>query len=172
MAAREAISAILVFAEYALENWHLREIFPVSERRAGNRGYDIMMTDPIADMLTRIRNGILAQKKMVSMPSSKMRHNIARILTEEKFIRGYKIVSSQGPQPTLKVYLRYNEGNAVLKGIQRISKPGCRVYARLDGLPRVRGGLGIAILSTSKGILTDRQAKMLGVGGEVLCYVW
>ena len=131
-----------------------------------------MMTDTIADMLTRIRNGIIANKKMVPMPSSKMRHNLARILTEEKFIRGYKIISTGEPSPTLRVYLRYNEGEPVLKGIKRISKPGRRVYAKLKKLPRVRGGLGVAILSTSKGILTDRQARMLGVGGEVLCYVW
>ncbi len=131
-----------------------------------------MMTDPIADMLTRIRNGVMANKKVVAMPSSKMRHNLVRVLTEEKFVRGYKIVPSDGPSPTLKVYLKYNEGESVLKGIQRVSKPGRRVYAKLDKLPRVRGGLGVAILSTSKGVLTDRQAKMLGVGGEVLCYVW
>ncbi len=131
-----------------------------------------MMTDPIADMLTRIRNGVMVYKKSIDLPSSKMRHNLARILTEEKFIRGYKIVSTGKPSPTLKVYLRYNEGKPVLKGIQRVSRPGRRVYAKLDKLPRVRGGLGVAILSTSKGVLTDRQAKMLGVGGEVLCYVW
>jgi len=131
-----------------------------------------MMTDPIADMLTRIRNGVIAGKKTVSMPSSKIRHNLARILTEEKFIRGYKILPTDTPSKELKVYLRYNDGESVLKGITRISKPGKRVYAKLTKLPRVRGGLGIAILSTSKGVLTDRQAKMLGVGGEVLCYVW
>jgi small subunit ribosomal protein S8 len=131
-----------------------------------------MMTDPIADMLTRIRNGVMARKKMVDMPTSKMRHNIARILTQENFIRGYKIVATDSPSAALKVYLRYNEGEPVLKGIERISKPGRRVYANLEKLPRVRGGLGLAILSTSKGILTDRQAKMLGVGGEVICYVW
>lgn len=131
-----------------------------------------MMTDPIADMLTRIRNGIRADKKMVDMPSSKMRHNLARILTEEKFIRGYKIVATAGPSPKLKVYLRYNEGKSVVKGIKRVSKPGRRVYTKLERLPRVRGGLGIAVLSTSKGVLTDRQARMLGVGGEVLCYIW
>jgi len=131
-----------------------------------------MMTDPIADMLTRVRNGVMAGKKMIDMPSSKIRHNLARILTEEKFIRGYKIIPSDGPRPILKIYLRYNEGEPVLKGIKRISKPGRRIYAKLSKLPRVRGGLGVAILSTSKGVLTDRQAKMLGVGGEVLCYVW
>ena len=131
-----------------------------------------MMTDPIADMLTRIRNGAMVEKKMVSMPASKMRHNMVRILTEEKFIRGYKIVPSGGPSPTLKVYLKYNDDQPVIRGIQRISKPGRRVYTKLTKLPRVRGGLGVAILSTSKGVLTDRQARMLGVGGEVLCYVW
>ncbi|HHS49846.1 MAG TPA: 30S ribosomal protein S8 [candidate division Zixibacteria bacterium] len=132
----------------------------------------MMMTDPISDMLTRVRNGIIAGKKTVDMPSSKMRHNIARILTEEKFIRGYKILPTEGPRPELRVYLRYNEGKPVVKGIKRVSKPGKRVYARLEKLPRVRNGLGVAILSTSKGVLTDRQAKMLGVGGEVLCYIW
>ena len=131
-----------------------------------------MMTDPIADMLSRIRNGVLANKKLVEMPMSKIRHNIARILTQENYIRGYKIVPTDGPSPVIKIYLKYNNGEPVLKGIQRISKPGRRIYAKTDRLPRVMGGLGVAILSTSKGILTDRQAKMLGVGGEVICYVW
>lgn len=131
-----------------------------------------MMTDPIADMLTRIRNGFLANKKVVEMPTSKIRHNIARILTQENYIRGYKIVPTDGPTPTLKVYLKYDNGKSVLKGVERVSKPGRRIYAKNEKLPRVMGGLGVAILSTSKGILTDRQAKMLGVGGEVICYVW
>ncbi|MCD6501741.1 30S ribosomal protein S8 [bacterium] len=131
-----------------------------------------MMTDPISDMLTRVRNGIIAKKKNVGMPSSKMKHNIARILTEEKLIRGYKIVPTTGPRPELRLYLSYKEGRPVVRGIKRISKPGRRVYAKLDKLPRVRNGLGVAILSTSKGVLTGRQARMLGVGGEVLCYIW
>ncbi len=131
-----------------------------------------MMTDTISDMLTRVRNGIIAGKKSVNMPSSKMRHNIARILTEEHYIRGYKIIPTEGPRPELRVYLRYNDGKTVVRGIKRVSKPGRRIYANLSKLPRVRNGLGIAILSTSKGVLTDRQARMLGVGGEVLCYIW
>jgi len=131
-----------------------------------------MMTDPISDMLTRVRNGIIARKKNVGMPSSKMKHNIARILTEEKLIRGYKIVPTTGPRPELRLYLSYKDGQPVVRGIKRISKPGRRVYVKLDKLPRVRNGLGVAILSTSKGVLTGRQARMLGVGGEVLCYIW
>ncbi len=131
-----------------------------------------MMTDPISDMLTRVRNGIIAKKKNVGMPSSKMKHNIARILTEEKLIRGYKIVPTTGPRPELRLYLSYKDGQPVVRGIKRISKPGRRVYVKLDKLPRVRNGLGVAILSTSKGVLTGRQARMLGVGGEVLCYIW
>ena len=131
-----------------------------------------MMTDPISDMLTRIRNAGLVRHISTAMPSSKMKHQIARILTQEKYIRGYKIVPIDKTRKVLTIYLKYFNDDPCFKGITRISKPGCRVYAPLDKLPRVRGGLGIAILSTPKGVLTDRQAKMVGVGGEVVCHVW
>lgn len=131
-----------------------------------------MMTDPIADMLTRIRNGLLVRKTSVKMPSSKMKHQIARILTQENYIRGYKIVPVDKVRKVLTVYLKYNNDEPVILGLQKVSTPGRRVYAPLTDLPRVRGGMGTAILTTPKGVLTDRQAKMVGVGGEVLCYIW
>ena len=132
-----------------------------------------MMTDPIADMLTRMRNALLAGHTYLKMPSSKVKHQLARILTQENFIRGYKIVPVDNVRKVLTIYLKYSEeGKPIILGLKRISKPGCRVYAKLDNLPRVRGGLGTAILTTPKGVLTDRQAKMVGVGGEVVCYIW
>ncbi len=132
-----------------------------------------MMTDPISDMLARIRNAQLANHTYLKMPSSKMKHQIARILTQENYIRGYKIVPVDNIRKVLTIYLKYNEdGKPVILGLERVSKPGKRVYAKLDSLPRVRGGLGTAILTTPKGVLTDRQAKMVGVGGEVVCHIW
>ncbi len=132
-----------------------------------------MMTDPIADMLTRIRNAGMARHKTVSMPSSKMKVEIARILKEEGFIRGYDLQDVHKPQPTLRIHLKYDEeGKPVIGGLQRVSKPGRRIYAGRHDIPWVRSGLGIAIVSTSKGVMTGRQARREGVGGEVICYVW
>ncbi|MFI5359170.1 MAG: 30S ribosomal protein S8 [Halanaerobiales bacterium] len=130
------------------------------------------VTDPIADMLTRIRNANNAYKDVVNMPASKMKISIAEILKEEGFISDYKIVESY-PQNTLRIYLKYGENNErVITGLKRISKPGLRVYAKKDEVPRVLGGLGIAIISTSMGIVSDKTARKNGVGGEVICYVW
>ncbi|MBN2541679.1 30S ribosomal protein S8 [bacterium] len=132
-----------------------------------------MSTYPISDMLTRIRNALTAEHSVLEMPSSKMKHQIARVLTEEKFIRGYKIVETPSKKRKLYLFLRYNRLNKpVIKGLRVISKPSRRHYVGLDSIPRVRNGLGVAILSTSKGILTDKQARMLRVGGEVICHVW
>ncbi len=132
-----------------------------------------MMTDPIADMLTRIRNAGMARHKTVSMPSSKMKLEIARILKEEGFIRGYDLQDTNKPQPTLRIHLKYDEhGKPVIAGLERVSKPGRRIYAGRNDIPWVRSGLGIAIVSTSKGMMTGRQARREGVGGEVICYVW
>jgi small subunit ribosomal protein S8 len=131
-----------------------------------------IVTDPIADMLTRIRNANAAGHDQVSVPASKLKAEIARILKEEGFIQDWTWVHD-GSQGTLRITLKYGpKRERVLRGIRRVSKPGLRVYVRRPEIPRVRGGLGIAILSTSRGILTDRQARRLGVGGEVLCYVW
>ncbi|HHU92617.1 MAG TPA: 30S ribosomal protein S8 [Halanaerobiaceae bacterium] len=130
------------------------------------------ITDPIADMLTRIRNANNANKDVVNMPASKMKINIAEILKEEGYISDYKIVETY-PQNTLRIYLKYGENNEkVITGLKRISKPGLRVYAKKDEIPKVLGGLGIAIISTSMGIVSDKTARKNGVGGEVLCYVW
>lgn len=132
----------------------------------------MVMTDPIADMLTRIRNASRAYKDEVEMPSSKMKVEIARILKEEGFVGDYQI-SKGDAQDQLAISLKYgvNRERSII-GIRRISKPGLRVYAGKDEIPRVLGGLGMAILSTSGGVVTGRQAQRDGVGGEVLCFVW
>ena len=129
------------------------------------------MTDPIADMLTRIRNGIMARHTRVLIPSSNMKVAIAGILKEEGYIRDYDVVQDN-VQGTLRISLRYVEKRPVLNQIKRVSKPGLRVYTRRDAIPRVRGGLGTAIISTPQGVMTGRKAYQLGLGGEVICYVW
>ena len=130
------------------------------------------MTDPIADMLTRIRNGITSHHDRVELPASKLKVEIARILKSEGFISNYKLVE-EVPQSTLRVYLKYSDdGEPVIHGIERVSRPGRRVYRAKDEIPRVLGGLGLAIVSTSQGVLSGADAVRKGVGGEVLCQVW
>jgi len=130
------------------------------------------MTDPIADMLTRVRNANSAFHTSVSMPSSKKLVEIARILKDEGYIIDYTVVPSE-PQATLEITLKYGpKKQRTITGIRRISKPGLRVYARKDELPRVLGGLGTAVISTSSGVMTDKQARAAGVGGEVIAYIW
>ncbi|HEC09300.1 MAG TPA: 30S ribosomal protein S8 [Acidimicrobiales bacterium] len=132
------------------------------------------MTDPIADMLTRIRNANTAYKDDVSMPASKLKVALAEVLAEEGYIDGFEVAENEGrPQPTLKIDLRYTpERERTISEIKRVSKPGLRVYRKAEAIPRVLGGLGIAVLSTSQGLMTDREARKRRVGGEVLCYVW
>ena len=132
------------------------------------------MTDPIADMLTRLRNGNSAYHDTVSMPYSKLKGHIAEILQEQGYIAGFAVAdATDGPGKTLTLNLKYGPNRErSIAGVRRISKPGLRVYAKSTGLPRVLGGLGIAILSTSTGLLTERQAAKRGVGGEVLAYLW
>ena len=130
------------------------------------------MTDPIADMLTRIRNGNSAKHKTVEIPASRMKKELAQILLDEGYIKGYN-VTEDGKQGIITVELKYGPNNEkVISGIKRISKPGLRIYVKGNEIPRVLGGLGIAIISTSKGIVADKEARKLGVGGEVICYVW
>lgn len=130
------------------------------------------MTDPVADMLTRIRNANVAYSEEIGMPSSKLKAAIADILKQEGYIRDY-LVEPTKPQATLRLALKFSrDRERSLSGIRRVSKPGLRVYAKKDEIPRVLGGLGIAILSTSSGLMTDRDARRQGVGGEVLAYVW
>ncbi|MCS7172781.1 MAG: 30S ribosomal protein S8 [Armatimonadetes bacterium] len=130
------------------------------------------VTDPIADMLTRIRNANAAGHEEVEISASKMKAEIARILREEGFIADYR-VEPDGKQGVLRIRLRYGpKKQRILLGLRRVSKPGRRIYVRRDRIPRVQGGLGIAILSTSKGVMTDKQARAAGVGGEVICFVW
>src|ERR1051325_395154 len=130
------------------------------------------MTDPIADLLTRIRNGIQARHDRVELPSSKLKVEIAKILKSEGFISNYKVVDGD-IQSTLRIYLKYSEdGEPVIHGIERVSRPGRRVYRNKQAIPRVLGGLGLAIVSTSRGVLSGSDAARTGVGGEVLCQVW
>lgn len=129
-------------------------------------------TDPIADMLTRIRNANTARLDRVDIPGSKVKRSIAEILKREGYVRDYAWIDDS-KQGTLRVYLKYGQNReSVINGLKRISKPGLRVYVKRESIPRVLGGLGIAILSTPDGIITDRDARSKGVGGEVICYVW
>ena len=130
-----------------------------------------MMTDPIADMLTRIRNAAQARHRRVDMPVSKLKAEVARILKENHFIHDFKILDD-GRHGVLRVYLRYYEDRPVIRHLQRVSRPGRRVYTGSQQIPRVRGGLGIAIVSTSQGVMSDRQARARKIGGEVMALVW
>ena len=131
------------------------------------------MTDPIADMLTRIRNANTAKHDTVDVPSSKMKLAIAKILLDEGYIKSYELVEN-GKFNDIRITLKYgaSKNEKIISGLQRISKPGLRVYANKEELPKVLGGLGVAIISTNKGVITDKGARKLGVGGEVLCFVW
>jgi len=130
------------------------------------------VTDPIADMLARMRNAALIKRKDVSLPSSKLKVEIAKILKEEGYIKNFKVVDDD-KQGILNISLKYTEANqSLITGLRRVSKPGCRIYCGKGEIPRVYGGLGINILSTSRGVMTGRQAAKTGVGGEILCNVW
>jgi small subunit ribosomal protein S8 len=135
------------------------------------------VNDPIADMLTRIRNGVMASQSVVAMPHSKLKAEVARILKEEGFIEGYEVVESDKPDiQTLRIKIKYvgerREKSAVITGLERISRPGRRVYSKKQDIPWVLAGMGIAILSTPKGVMTGQRARQLGIGGEILCKVW
>ena len=130
------------------------------------------MTDPIADMLTRIRNGMAVDKRFVDVPSSNLKKRIAFVLKQEKYIEDFMLVQN-GVKALNRIFLKYDhKGSAVISGIERVSKPGCRVYVGGHEIPRVLDGLGISILSTSKGVVSNKVAKRMGVGGEVLCNIW
>jgi len=132
-----------------------------------------MLTDPVADMLTRIRNANKALHDTVELPTSKLKEEIARILKEEGYVRDYRVEERELPYKVLVIELKYGRGRErVLTGVKRISKPGRRIYAGKDRLPRVLGGMGTAILSTSRGVITSRTAEREGIGGEVICFVW
>ena len=132
----------------------------------------MVINDPIADFLTRIRNGLIARHDSISVPASGMKKAIAKILLDEGYIKAADYIDD-GLQGQIKITLKYAQGKeSVIKGLKRISKPGLRVYAKNDEIPKVLGGLGIAILSTSKGVMTDKEARNAGIGGEVLAYIW
>jgi small subunit ribosomal protein S8 len=132
------------------------------------------MTDPIADLLTRIRNAIMAGHKVVEAPASNLKKEVARILFEKGYILSYKVIDGEGPQGVLKIALKYNPKSKkpAIKEIQRVSRPGLRQYIGVDEMPRILNGLGVAIISTSKGLMTDKEARKEKIGGEVLCYVY
>lgn len=130
------------------------------------------MTDPISDLLTRVRNAVQAGKDRCDVPASKLKLELSKVLQEEGFIRTFKVLE-EGPQGTLRIYLRYSsEGEPAIRGLERISRPGLRVYRGTSKLPQVRGGIGVAVISTSKGLMTDARARELRLGGEVMCRVW
>jgi len=130
------------------------------------------MTDPIADMLTRIRNAIMASYDTVDIPNSRLKIDIIKVLKSEGFIKNYKIIPD-GRQGIIRIFFRYDDNREpVIEGLKRVSKPSCRIYTKSDKIPQVLNGYGINILSTSKGIMTDRQARKMRVGGEILCSVW
>ena len=128
------------------------------------------MQDPLADMLTRIRNAQMAEKSSVSMPSAKLKVAVSKVLKEEGYVAGYEVVGDV--KPTLSIELKYFEGKPVIEELKRVSRPGLRQYKAVDQLPKVKGGLGVSIVSTNKGVMTDRAARAAGVGGEVLCTVF
>jgi len=129
------------------------------------------MTDPIADFLTRIRNACQAGHPKVDVPSSKVKRELARVLAEERFIDNFAYYED-GKQGQLRIYLRYNDNKSIIRGLKRVSRPGLRQYVPKDKMPRILRGLGVAIISTSQGLFTDRDARRLGIGGEILCNVW
>jgi small subunit ribosomal protein S8 len=132
----------------------------------------MVMTDPVADFLTRIRNGNMVMHETVEVPSSKIKVSIAEIMKEEGYIKDYEYIQD-GKQGIIRVYLKYGPNKEkVITGIKRISKPGLRVYVKKDQIPKVLGGLGTAVISTSKGLMTDKNARKTGLGGEVICYIW
>ncbi len=132
-----------------------------------------MFTDPIADMLTRLRNGMAARHERVRMPASRLKHTIADVLKLEGYVSEVQVDPDDGPSDVLTVVLKYaNDKSPVIEGMRRVSRPGKRIYVRAAEIPRVRSGLGISVLSTSRGIMSDRQARRAGVGGELLCEVW
>ena len=133
----------------------------------------MVVTDPIADMLTRIRNAITVRHDVVPVPATNMKVELARILKEEGFIEGYEVFKGSAPQGTIRVYLHYRgKDDSAITGLKRVSKPGLRVYVGKKEIPRYYGGLGVAVLSTSEGVMTGRDAWRKGIGGELLCYVW
>jgi small subunit ribosomal protein S8 len=129
------------------------------------------MSDPIADMLTRVRNGMMARQSEVEMPASKLKANIAAVLQSEGYVNGYEVVPDD-KQGVLRIQLKYKANKAVIEGLKRVSKPSCRVYVAHDDIPKVLSGLGVNILSTPKGVMSDKEARRKKVGGEILCAVW
>ena len=169
------IYANLGYAVFVFAGWPSPVRFQELENQAGNHirtGGKVTVSDPIADMLTRIRNAVTARHDSVQIPASKIKLGIARILKEEGFISDYEVLRGK-PYRVIKIFLKYTDENkSALSGLERVSKPGLRVHVQRKEIPRVYGGMGIAVLSTSRGVMTGQQAWRQGIGGELLCYVW
>jgi small subunit ribosomal protein S8 len=167
------ITGNLICVDCVSVNSLLRVKFRALSKHHGKEKDEIMsFTDPIGDMLTRMRNAIMVKKKEVSIPSSGMKVEIAKVLKEEGYIQNFKVVDDN-KQGTLNISLKYTDDNqSVITGLRRISKPGCRIYCKTEFIPKVLHGLGVVIISTSKGITTGKKCEEIGVGGEVLCYIW
>jgi small subunit ribosomal protein S8 len=129
------------------------------------------MTDPVADYLTRLRNAIRAKHKRVDIPASNLKRELTKLLLAQKYIAGYTELK-ESPQGTIRIQLKYNDGRPVISGLSRVSKPGLRSYVDADAIPRVLGGLGVAVISTPRGLMTDKEARLARVGGEVICEIW
>lgn len=166
------IFASSVSAAFVSGKWLSREKFPVLSKQAGKDNCTRMnTTDPIADYLTRLRNAIAARHKRVDIPASGLKRELSKILAEQKFINGFNEMS-YNKQGVLRINLKYTDGSSAITGLTRISKPGLRVYTRSDEIPRVLNGLGVAVISTSRGLMVDRDARVQKIGGEILCHIW
>lgn len=167
----------LVYAGFVLEPWPQRGLYQALQNQVGKKRFksgdlrDMSMTDPIADMLARIRNAVMVKHESLEMPSSKLKLAIAKLMKEEGFIDYYRLVK-EGGKDKLKITLSYFDGRSAINGLRRVSKPGRRVYCKADDIPVVNKGIGIAVISTSRGVMTDSQARQAGIGGEILLTVW
>lgn len=168
----ELICGNSICAGFVSANWLWREKFPAPLKRVGEENKKMVMTDPIADMLTRIRNAIQAKKEQVDMPASRFKLELARILKAEGYIKNFKLIQ-EDKKDTLRIFLKYDEdNNPAILGLQKVSTCGRRLYVPVDKIPVLRKGMGVVILSTNKGLLTDKQARKQNLGGEVICKVW
>lgn len=165
------------------EVWNLQVVFPDVGKSGGNtrrgkvelvgRGMEMAHTDPIADMLTRIRNALKARETVVKVAASKLKMEVARILKEEGYIKDYQIIAQEGNKKDLVIELKYGPNRErIINGLRRVSKPGLRIYAGKHEIPILLGGMGTVIVSTSRGVMTGKEARRLGVGGEIICFVW
>ena len=167
VAERELIWEILDYAEFVLENWQIKVLYPVLRNLLGKN----MITDPVTDMLNRIKNGLASQKELVEVPYSNFKYEIAKILEQENLV-GKVEKKGKKSKKILEITLKYEDKAPVISGVKRVSKPGQRIYLSSQSIRKVKGGYGISIISTSKGLMTGKEARKQKVGGEILCEIW